>query len=94
MNDGENAPWDALSSRDARLLRRIMSGRSDANIRFSELRRLLRNMGYRERMRGSHLSFTGPGIVRPLNIQPIGSMAKSYQIRQIRAFIKGEARPQ
>lgn len=78
----------ALSPRDDRLLRRILSGRADANIRFAELRRLLRNMGFSERVRGSHYVFGGPGIIRPLTIQPTGSMAKPYQVQQIRAFIK------
>lgn len=87
MND-LHSRLDSLSPRDARLVRRILAGRSDANIRFSELRRLLRNMGFNERVNGSHYIFTRPGIRRRINIQPIGSMAKSYQVHQIRAIIK------
>ncbi|MYA61646.1 MAG: type II toxin-antitoxin system HicA family toxin [Dehalococcoidia bacterium] len=77
----------ALSSRDRRLLRTILSGRSDANIRFAELRRLLHSMGFDERVRGSHHIFTIEGIRRPLSIQPLNSIVKPYQVRQFRAFV-------
>ena len=87
MNDFDSRRR-ALSPRDARLLRTILSGRSDANIRFAEIRRLLRNMGFSERVNGSHCIFGGLGIRKPLNLQPIGSLAKAYQIRQIRLIIK------
>ena len=92
MND-LHSRLDALSPRDARLLRRILSGRADANIRFAELRRLLRNMGFSERIQGSHYILGVPGIRRRINIQPIGAMAKSYQVQQIRAIIKKGAFP-
>ena len=92
MND-LHSRLDALSPRDARLVGRILSGRSDTNIRFADLRRLLRNMGFSERIQGSHYIFTRPGIRRRINIQPIGSMAKSYQVHQIRAIIKKGAFP-
>ena len=92
MND-LHSRLNALGSRDARLLRRILSGRADANIRFAELRRLLRNMGFSERIHGSHYIYVGHGIRKRINIQPIGSMAKSYQVQQIRAIIKKGAFP-
>ena len=76
-----------LNSRDQRLLRTILSGRSDANIRFAELRRLLRNMGFDERVQGSHHIFTKDGVPDILNLQPKGSMAKAYQVRQIRVTV-------
>lgn len=44
-------------SRHERLVRTILSGRSDANIRFGELRALLRRLGFEERVRGSHHLF-------------------------------------
>ena len=91
--DNPRSRLDALGSRDIRLLRRILSGRADANIRFAELRRLLRNMGFSERVSGSHHIFGVPGIRKRINIQPIGSMAKSYQVQQIRAIIRKGAFP-
>ena len=87
MNDGEHVPLRSLNSRDARLLRRILSGRSDANIRFAEVRRLLRNMGFGERIRGSHHIFGVEGIERSLNLQPQNSMVKRYQVEQVRDYM-------
>lgn len=69
------------------LLLRILRGRSDANIRFDDLRRLLMDLGFIERVRGSHHIFVKPGIETMINIQRAGSLAKSYQVRQVRAVI-------
>ena len=86
MNDF-HSPRRALSSRDARLLRTILEGRSDANIRFAEIRRLLRNMGFRERVRGSHHIFDMARIRGSLVLQPRNSMAKTYQVQQVRTLV-------
>ncbi len=40
-----------------KLLLQILSGLSDANIRFCDLCQLLRNLGFDERIRGSHHIF-------------------------------------
>lgn len=71
----------------SRLLQRILSGRADANIRFSDLCALLRRLGFDERIRGSHHVFTRDGLGEILNLQPIGSDAKVYQVRQVRLLI-------
>jgi hypothetical protein len=70
-----------------RLLRQILRGRSDANISFDELRRLLRRLGFEERIRGSHHIFRKPGIEEKLNLQRDDDKAKVYQVRQVRAVI-------
>ena len=67
-----------------RLLRRVLSGQSDNNIRFNSLCGLLRRMGFKERIVGSHHVFTRHGFSERINIQPIGSKAKGYQVGQIR----------
>ena len=41
-------------SRYKQLLQKILGGRSDANIRFGDLRGLLWNLGFIERVQGSH----------------------------------------
>jgi len=41
-------------------------------------------MGFDERIRGDHHIFTRAGIDEIINLQPIGSKAKPYQIKQIR----------
>ncbi len=50
-------------SRCEQLVRTILGGRSDANIRFDELRGLMRYLGFEERIRGSHYLFDKEGIV-------------------------------
>ena len=71
-----------------RLIIRILSGTSDRNIRFDELRRLLAALGFEERVRGSHHIYTRPGVEEIVNLQPRnGGLAKPYQVRQDRNLI-------
>ena len=65
----------------------ILSGRSDANIDFSDLCRLLANYGFDERIKGSHHIFTKTDIEEIINIQPMGAKAKAYQVKQVRNLI-------
>ena len=74
-------------SKPEKLIKKILLGASDANIPFSSLCQLLRNLGFEERVRGSHHIFTKEGVEEILNIQPKGSQAKAYQVKQIRAII-------
>ncbi|MFL6200604.1 MAG: type II toxin-antitoxin system HicA family toxin [Thermoanaerobaculia bacterium] len=69
------------------LLQRILHGQSDANIRFDELRRLLADLGFEERIRGSHHIFVKAGVEQLINLQREGSTAKPYQVRQVRSVI-------
>jgi predicted RNA binding protein YcfA (HicA-like mRNA interferase family) len=66
------------------VLLRVLQGSSDANIRFSEIRALLARLGFAERIRGSHHIFTRDGVAEILNLQPVNSLAKSYQAKQVR----------
>ncbi|MCY4581095.1 MAG: type II toxin-antitoxin system HicA family toxin [Chloroflexi bacterium] len=75
-------------TRSSRTLRRVLSGRSDANIRFNELRLLLIRLGFLERVRGSHHIFRREGIADRPNLQRDGNNAKPYQVRQIRRIIE------
>ena len=69
------------------LVEKILRGRSDASIRFTELCALLRDMGFTERIRGSHHLYRKPGIAEKINLQRDGSHAKPYQVRQVRRAI-------
>ncbi len=75
-----------MAKRDA-LLRRILSGTSDANISFGELRSLLVSLGFDERQRGSHHIFRKEGVGELINLQSDGRHAKVYQVRQVRSVI-------
>jgi predicted RNA binding protein YcfA (HicA-like mRNA interferase family) len=70
-----------------KLLIKILSGTSDANIPFSQLCQLLQRLGFEERVRGSHHIFSKEGIEEIMNIQPKGSKAKPYQVKQVRTII-------
>ena len=74
-------------SRRTKLRQRILEGRSEANIRFDELRALLLRLGFVERVRGSHHIFRKEGVTERLNLQRDGSNAKPYQVRQVRQVI-------
>jgi hypothetical protein len=69
------------------ILLKVLSGTADANIRFEDLRSLLKTFGFAERIKGSHHIFTKPDVAEILNLQPRGSMAKAYQVKQVRAVI-------
>ena len=65
----------------------ILSGRSDANIRFDELRRFLLRLGFDEWIRGSDHIFRKQGVRELVNRQRNGSRAKPYQVRQVRQVV-------
>ena len=70
-----------------KLFTTILSGRSDQSIRFIELTHLLRAMGFSERINGDHHIFYRQDIDEILNLQPKGSQAKAYQVKQVRNVI-------
>lgn len=76
-------------SRVTKTLARVLRGSADANIGFEDLCALLRHLGFAERIRGSHHIYTRDGVVEILNLQPKGSKAKAYQVKQVRAVIVG-----
>jgi predicted RNA binding protein YcfA (HicA-like mRNA interferase family) len=69
------------------ILELILLGRSDSNIDFNDVRRLLDALGFVERIKGSHHIFARTGIAEIINIQPKGNKAKPYQVKQIRNII-------
>ena len=71
----------------AKILDRVLRGTSDANIRFDDLRRVLKRLRFEERIRGDHHIFTRDGVKDILNLQPRGSLAKAYQVKQVRNVI-------
>lgn len=74
-------------SRLSKILDQILRGNSDANIDFKELCNLLEALEFRERIRGSHHIFTRGGVNEIINLQPRGSKAKAYQVRQVRQIL-------
>ena len=74
-------------SKHAKLLERILLGTADANIPFDGLCVLLQRLGFQMRVRGSHHIFHMTGVEEILNLQPRGSSAKPYQVKQVRNVV-------
>lgn len=67
---------------------KLLSGTSDSNFSFEDLRTLLLALGFNERTTGgSHRIFTKNNVAEIINIQPKGSKAKPYQVKQVREII-------
>jgi hypothetical protein len=58
-------------------LEKILRGTSDANISFEDLRRVLLELGFSERVRGSHHIFSREGVEEILNLQPKGQQGEA-----------------
>jgi predicted RNA binding protein YcfA (HicA-like mRNA interferase family) len=78
-----------LDNQDVRdsVLLRVLQGTADSNVRFADLKSLLARLGFSERIKGSHHIFTRPDVIEILNLQPRGSLAKAYQVKQVRKVI-------
>lgn len=68
-------------SRYEKLLLQVLRGTSDANIGFDDLRWLLFQLDFEERVRGSHHIFRRQGVEDKINLQREGNKAKPYQVR-------------
>ena len=74
-------------SKHEKLLLKVLSGTSDANIHFDDLCDLLKGFGFDVRIRGSHHIFRKEGVVEKINLQRPGNKAKPYQVKQVRNII-------
>ncbi len=70
-----------------KLLIKILSGTSDANIQFEDLCSLLKHLGFDMRIKGSHHMFRKEAVIEKINLQREGKMAKPYQVKQVRNVI-------
>ena len=68
-----------------KILDKVISGQHDTNIKFQDLRKLLLNWGFSERIRGDHYIFTKEHIFEIINLQSLkDGKAKRYQVKQVR----------
>ena len=75
-------------SKHSKLLQKILQGLSDKNIPFSEIRSLLKRLGFSERITGGHYIFFREGVAEIINLQPNSeSKVKPYQVKQVREII-------
>ena len=75
-------------SQQEKMMLAILSGTQDKNISFSDLQSVLDRLGFQCRIKGDHFIYTMDGIEEIINIQPIGKMAKPYQVKQVRQIIQ------
>jgi hypothetical protein len=71
-------------SRLQKTLDQVLKGTGDENLRFKDLCQPLGRLGFNERVRGNHHIFSRKDVVEILNLQPRGSLAKAYQVKQVR----------
>ena len=74
-------------SKFEKIIKKLLSGFSDRNMDFDELRSLLMKLGFEERIKGSHHIYFKEGIEEIINIQPINGKAKPYQVKQVRELV-------
>jgi predicted RNA binding protein YcfA (HicA-like mRNA interferase family) len=71
-----------------KLILKLLTGSADNNFSFDDLRNILLHFGFTERVtNGSHRIFYKDGIAEIINIQPKGSKAKPYQVKQVRSIV-------
>ena len=75
-----------MSKKD-KILERILSGTSDTNIDFDDMRNLLNKLEFDELIKGSHHIFTKDDIIEILNLQSKSGKAKPYQVKLVRNLI-------
>lgn len=68
-------------------LQAILGGQSDAGIAFSRLIAVLVGLDFELRVRGDLHILWKDGIPEIINLQPVGSKAKPYQVKQVRAIL-------
>lgn len=69
------------------MIEKILTGRSDTNIPFSELINLLESLGFDHRQKGSHHILTKSEVTERINLQDSGGNAKVYQVKQVRKVL-------
>ena len=74
-------------SKFEKLLIKLLRSASDKNFDFDELRTLILNLGFNERISSSHHIYTKEGIDEIINIQPKHGKAKPYQVKQVRNLV-------
>ena len=76
-----------MTRRHNAVLQKVLSGRSDANVRFDDLLGLLLALGFRQRIKGDHYILWRQRLEEIINLQPRGALAKRYQVRQVRSIL-------
>ena len=74
-------------SRYEKLLLAVLSGTRDKNLLFADLQTVLDRLGFQCRIKEDHFIYTRDDVEEIINLQPAGSKAKPYQVKQVRGII-------
>ncbi len=74
-------------SKLSKIILKIINGTQDKNIKFDELCYVLDKLEFKKRINGAHHIYYKDGIDEIINIQPVGSLSKPYQVKQVRNII-------
>lgn len=76
-----------MGSKAAKILAQAKA--NPVGVRFADLIRLVEAAGFvLDRQNGSHRVYRRAGLAARINVQPQGSMAKAYQVRQVVSIIE------
>lgn len=70
-----------------KIILKILTGNSDSNINFDDLKKLLLKLGFELRVKGSHHIFWKNDVEEIINLQPDNGKAKAYQVKQVRQIL-------
>ena len=71
----------------SKLRQTVLAGGADGNVEFAALCQLLVRLGFDERIKRSHHIFSREHVAEIVNLQPVGSKAKAYQVKQVRGIL-------
>jgi hypothetical protein len=72
-----------------KILRRVLSGQADQNVRFADLVGLLVRLDFREHIEGSHIVYRMAGVREIIDLQPLkDGKAKPYQVKQVPDIVR------
>ena len=66
---------------------KLLFASSDKNFPFEDLVKILLSLEFQMRINGSHHIFSREDVVEIMNLQPLNSKAKPYQVKQVRELI-------
>jgi hypothetical protein len=80
--------WAIRMGKRKKFYDKIMSGRSDGDIDFSQAVSLLQFLRFNMRVTGSHHIFRREDVTSLINIQPLQGRMKRYQVVQLRCVFE------
>ena len=70
------------------ILEKVLSCLNDKNLNFNDLKKIILDLGFTERIKGSHHIYFKTGIIEIINLQSLkDGKAKAYQVKQARNII-------